>query len=284
LLKSTFKPFLDTDTCIDDAKFVLFGAPLDSTASFRSGYRFAPDAIREASQYLETYSLRTRSDLKDLAFADLGNLDLENNLGKDLDSIEGVTRELLGNYKFPVMIGGEHTITLSSIRALKPELVVVFDAHLDLRDVLFDKTLSHATHLRRALEEQDFTLIVIGVRAFSKEELNFADKIGVVMVTAQEIKRKKITSIADIINKEVSTIENVYLSIDMDVLDPSQAPGVGNPTPEGISVTDLIELIQGISPNKFRGFDLNEVSPYYDNGITAIQSAYILLETLYLIN
>ncbi len=200
-----------------------------------------------------------------------------------IDAIKQVANEIRRIGKIPVMLGGEHTITLGALRAVKPEAVVVFDAHFDLRDTLFNEKLSHATHLRRAYEELGFILIVLATRALSAEEIAYADKCGINTVTAQDVKRFGVEPVLEMLKDTLEGVESVYLSVDMDAVDPAEAPAVGNPSPEGISVTQLLDLVSGIVDKRLVGFDLNEVSPSYDSGLTAIQAAYVVIETLYMV-
>lgn len=283
LCKPVMQPFLDTTTPYEEARYVIIGAPLDSTASYRSGSRFAPDTIRLASQYMETHSARTGLDLKDVGLADAGNI-------RDLVDVEDALRrikEVVGvanqEGKLPVLLGGEHTVTLGALRALDPDLVVDFDAHLDLRDRLMGLELSHATFMRRAMEELNFRLVVVGCRAISKEELNFvgdyADRITI--VTAADIQKKGIDACISQVKMRLNSASSAYLSIDMDVVDPASAPAVGNPSPEGLSVTQVLDMINRVSGGRFIGFDLTEVTPHYDSGLTSTQAAYMVLEAIY---
>jgi arginase family enzyme len=198
-----------------------------------------------------------------------------------VENIQKVVKEIKALGKVPVMLGGEHTITLGALRALAPEAVVVFDAHLDLRDTLFEEKLCHATYLRRAYEEQEFKLIIVAARALSGEEIDFAEEKGATVITAQDIYRFGVDLVLEVIRDSLEGTESVYLSVDMDAVDPAEAPAVGNPSPEGIGITQLLDLITGVVDKRLIGFDLNEVSPNYDSGLTAIQAAYIVLETLY---
>lgn len=283
LCAPTLQPFLDTSATFEEAQYIIFGAPLDKTASQRSGSRFAPTAIRQASLYMETYSLRTGLDWGDVGVADIGDMRSLDEVDGALESIEGVAREILGAEKKPVMLGGEHTVTLGALRASKPDLVVDFDAHLDLRHRLFGLELSHATFMRRALEELDHKLVVLGCRAFSKEEREFVEtnKDRVEVVTAIDLLKEGADWGVEVVRSLMEGVSSAYLSIDVDVLDPAYAPAVGNPSPEGISVTMLLDIIAGVANTRFAGFDLTEVTPHYDSGLTAAQASYIILETIY---
>jgi agmatinase len=274
------QPFLDTTTPLEEAKYAFLGAPLDATASHRSGSRFAPDAIRRASLSMESYSLRSGLDTEDINIADLGNIPVLESV-EDLNKIEE-TLCMIGAGKIPVMMGGEHTVTLASLRALEPDLVVSFDAHMDLRDTLFGVKMSHGTFMRRAMEELDFELVLMGSRAVSREEMDYARaESRVNVVTSRDLSRGEPEAWREALIDRLTVASSVYVTIDMDVVDPASAPAVGNPSPEGIGVSMLLDLIQAVMGVKVVGLDLTEVSPHYDSGLTATQAAYLLLESVY---
>jgi len=283
LLRPVPELFFEKSGDPEDADYLLFGAPLDRTASYRGGSRFAPTAIREASQYMESYSVRTGLDWEDVKLVDIGDIAEVGEVESAVENIKRVVEEIGALGKLPVMLGGEHTITLGALRALHPAAVVVFDAHLDLRDTLFEERLCHATYLRRAHEIQGFRLVVVATRALSAEEIEYAEEKDVTVVTAQDVKRFGVEPVLGMIRDSLEGVESVYLSIDMDAVDPAEAPAVGNPSPEGIGVTQLLDLIAGVVDKRLVGFDLNEVSPNYDSGLTAIQATYVVLETLYMV-
>jgi agmatinase len=180
------------------------------------------------------------------------------------------------------MIGGEHTVTLASLRALEPDLVISFDAHMDLRDTLFGEKMSHGTFMRRAMEELDFDLVLMGSRSVSREEMDYARaESRVNVVTGRDLSRGDPEAWRRALMDRMTVASSVYITIDMDVVDPASAPAVGNPSPEGIGVSMLLDFIQACMGVKVVGLDLTEVSPYYDSGLTATQAAYILLESMY---
>ncbi len=230
---------------------------------------------------MESYSVRTGLDWDDLSLIDIGDVEA-GEVEPAVENIRRVVEEIKKMGKLPVMLGGEHTITLGALRALRPAAVVVFDAHLDLRDTLFEERLCHATYLRRAHEEQGFKLVIVAARAISAEEIEYANEKDITIVTAQDVKRFGVEPVLEMIKDTLKGAESIYLSVDMDAVDPAEAPAVGNPSPEGITVTQLLDLTVGVVDKRLVGFDLNEVSPSYDSGLTAIQAAYIALETLYL--
>jgi len=282
-LKPTLQPYMDQTRPYTESDYVIIGTPMDLTASYRRGTDKAPDAIRRESIYLESYSLRSGLDLDDIKLCDSGDIKATD-YPDWVNEIEQVVLRVSLDGKIPILLGGEHSITLGSLRALKPDLVISFDAHMDLRNKLFDEHDSHATFMRHAFEEQDFKLVLIGGRAFCQEELAYLEEYRdrIRLVTAQEILLGKFENTNSISNW-LEQSSSIYLTVDMDVLDPSQAPAVGNPSPEGITVTQLMNHITKLVNSKLVGFDINEVSPSYDTGLTSIQAAYILIETIYAI-
>jgi len=256
---------------------------LDLTASYRSGTRFAPNAIRQASTYMETYSPKTDLDLEDVSIADIGDLKDLGDVEGSLRNVEKLIRTIHDAGKIPAMMGGEHTVTLGALRALRPELVVDFDAHLDLRDELFGLKLSHATFMRRAFEELNTRVIFIRGRAFSREEFRFAEVNAdrLTILQSQDLQRNGLDSASSYLNNEIGSASSVYISIDMDVLDPAYAPAVGNPSPEGITIGALLDLLETVSGENVVGFDVTEITPYYDSGITAINGAHVILQAIY---
>lgn len=283
IFRPTLRPFMDTATPFDEARYVVFGAPLDATASQRSGSRFAPGALRQASLYMETYSLRTGLDLPDVSVADVGDLRGLESSEISLEKISKATRAISSSKKTPIMLGGEHTVTLGALRAVKPDLVVDLDAHMDLRDSLLGLRLSHGTFMRRAMEELDFKLIILGCRAVSREEVEFAEanEDRVAVVTAAELLRDRKDAGVEALRSWYDEASSTYISVDMDVVDPAQAPAVGNPSPEGIGVSTLLDLVSAYADERTMGLDLTEVAPHYDSGLTATQAAYVTLETIY---
>ena len=262
----------------DEASVVLFGAPFDGTTSFRPGTRFGSKAIRSESFGIETYSPYQDKDLEDLKIFDGGDLDLcFGNTNKVLRNIEDYTDKILKDSKMPVMIGGEHLVTLGSVRALvkkyKDLHVIQFDAHADLRDDYLGEKLSHASVMRRVLEViGDKKLYQYGIRSGEREEFYFA----------KEHSNLTKFGFGDFKN-EIKKLEGkpVYLSIDLDVLDPSELPGTGTPEAGGVSFKELIKAVIDVGKLNIVGFDIVELSPHYDNsGISTAAACKILRELL----
>ena len=267
----------------DQADYVVLGVPFDVTSTYRTGARFGPTAIREASLNIETYSFSTGVDVEDLKIHDLGDLHVTSDTEETLKRLEKVEGELLEAKKTPVLIGGEHTITLGAVRALKGRAfaVISFDAHLDLRNEYMNLKNSHTTFMRRLNEQvKPQKIVEIGTRAVCREELNYAKKSGVTFLTTNEIRKKGVEETAEKIGKLLSGIKTVYLSIDLDVLDPAFAPAVQNPEPNGICIHLFYELLEKVCDNRIVAFDVLEVAPNYDNGVSAIQAARTIFEVL----
>jgi agmatinase len=230
------------------AQYVVLGVPFDVTSTYRTGARFGPNAVRQASLNIETYSFRSGIDVEDLALHDLGNLHASTSPKRTVDMLELVVAEVLEAKKTPVVIGGEHTITLGVMKGLgdkaEKTAVVSFDAHLDLRKEFMGLTLSHTTFMRRINEEVKPTKIVeVGTRAVCKEELGYADGSGICFFTAQQIREEGTAKILQELKEELKPCENVYLTVDMDVLDPAFAPAVQNPEPEGLAIGYRVCLV-----------------------------------------
>jgi len=269
----------------EKADYIILGVPFDVTSTYRTGARFGPNAIRQASLNIETYSFRTGIDVEDLKLHDLGDLHISTDTEKTLERIEIVINDLLETGKTPATIGGEHTITLGVVKALRGRAsktaIVSFDAHLDLRSEFMGLKLSHTTFMHRINEKLNPGKIVeVGTRAVCKEELGYAKKAGIEFFTVKQIRKEGSQRIAKQLKEKLSRYKNDYLSIDMDVLDPAYAPAVQNPEPEGIETHTLFDILYSICDKRVAGFDVVEIAPNYDNGTSAIQAAKTIFEIL----
>jgi agmatinase len=196
-----------------------------------------------------------------------------------------VIKDLLEAEKTPAIIGGEHTITLGVMKGLGEKAsktaIVSFDAHLDLRNEFMGLKLSHTTFMRRINEKlKSGKIIEVGTRAVCKEELDYAKKAGIEFFTAQQIRKEGSKRIAEQLREKLARYKNVYLSIDMDVLDPAYVPAVQNPEPEGIETHTLFDILYGVCDKRVAGFDVVEIAPNYDHGVSAIQGAKTIFEVL----
>ena len=267
------------------AKYVVFGVPFDVTSTYRTGARFGPNAIRQASQNIETYSFRSCVDAQDLPLHDLGDLHVSTSPRKTVDMLKLVVEDLLAVKKVPVAIGGEHTITLGVLKGLGDKAaetaVVSFDAHLDVRKEYQGLTLSHTTFMRVINEEvKPAKIVEVGTRAVSKEELAYAEQAGIGFFTSHQIRKEGAAQITQQLKEELAPYKQVYLTVDMDVLDPAFAPAVQNPEPEGLETHTLLDILCALCDKRVVGFDVVEVAPVYDKGVSAVVAAKVMFEVL----
>jgi agmatinase len=268
----------------EEADYVVVGVPFDFTSTYRPGSKFGPLAIRNASLNVETYSMRTEIDVSEIKVCDLGDLHVAIDAEETLKRLKLVVEEIAGKKKTPIILGGEHTIAVGAVKAfksLKKLAILDFDAHMDLRQEYLGAKTMHATCMRRICDLiGPENVIQVGVRDVSNEEIVYAKKNGLSFFTATQVSNAH-ESMRKIIVDRLSGYEHIYVTVDMDVLDPSYAPAVGNPASEGINPSVILDMLQEVC-GKFNviGFDLVEVAPYYDSGITAIQAAHIIFEML----
>ena len=269
----------------EKARYVVLGVPFDVTSTFRTGARFGPNAIREASLNIETYSFRSGIDAEDLPLHDLGDLHVSTSPKRTVDMLKLVVEDILAAKKMPVAIGGEHTITLGIMKGLAAKAqktaLVSFDAHLDLRKEFMGLSLSHTTFMRVINEEvKPAKIIEVGTRAVCKEELAYAKKAGINYFTSQLIRKEGTAQITRRLKEELAPYENIYLTVDMDVLDPAFVPAVQNPEPEGIETHALLDIVCALCDKRVVGFDVVEIAPAYDQGTSAINAAKVIFEML----
>ncbi len=254
----------------------VFGIPFDSTCSYKPGTRFGPRAIRDAFKNIEYNSLNHSIDISNLSIKDLGNLRFTVNAEYMLDMAKKVSEEVMDK-GFTCILGGEHLITLGTFMATRDSALVIFDAHYDLRDEYNDTRYSHATFLRRIVEERGSDNILhIGARGFGYDELEFLNKTKI-----SSIRSKDIHNNARIVRDHISVLDReVYISIDLDVIDPAFAPGVGTPEPLGLTTKQFFDILSIFYDKRLKAFDIVELSPPYDNGSTAVLAAKIMLELM----
>jgi agmatinase len=267
---------------LEEARYVVVGVPYDHTSTYRSGSRFAPRAIREASLNIETYSLRTGIDIEDVPIHDVGDLHVVDDLTTTLDRLSKVMEDIMSAGKMPICIGGEHTISLGPIRSLPESTAVVsFDAHGDLRDEYGGGKFSHATVLRRTTDIVGTeAVIVCGVRALCKEEAELIQEKKIHHLTPWEIREMGIEKSGEAVKSFLKNFKHTYLTIDSDALDPAFAPGVANPEFNGLTPDELISLASIVANERLVGFDLVEVCPDYDTGATSVAAARIIFEVI----
>jgi len=261
----------------DDSEPVatVFGIPFDSTHSYKPGCRFGADAIRDSFNNIEVFHPELGIDLETANIEDLGNTRHTVVASEMIDMVKKITKELVAKQKQLFILGGEHSITYGTYPSFPKETgYVVFDAHYDLRDEFADIKLSHASYLRRIVEEHGAENILhVGARAFVAEELAFLKENNIKTITDKEIREGKGPQL---LKDHVSSFDSIYSSFDLDVLDPAFAPGVGNPEAAGITSRELFDLIDSFKDSKVTGVDIVELNPYHDNGATASLAAKIM--------
>lgn len=269
--------FIGFDNEFDESQIVLFGAPFDGTTSFRPGTRFAPNIMRNDSFGLETYSPYLDKDMEDYKMFDMGDLDFPfGNPEKVIDMIEEAADEIVSSSKIPFMIGGEHLVTLGSVKSVYkkyPNLHIIhLDAHADLREDYMGQKLSHATVLRRCHDFLgDGRIYQFGIRSGTKEEFHWAkDHVSMNPFNLDGLK-ETVEKLKD---------KPVYITIDLDVLDPSAFPGTGTIEPGGVSFKDLIEAFKLFNTlNNIVGMDAVELSPHYDqSGMSTAVACKVIRE------
>lgn len=256
--------------------FSIIGIPLDLTTSYRPGTRFAPHAIREASYGFEEYDLLSGRDLCNINFSDMGDLIISGPIERTIKEIEEAIDSISEMKLVPLIIGGEHLVTYPVVESLRKRIcdltVVVLDAHADIRDEYGGLKLSHATVMRRISEIIPHNrLFQFGIRSGSREEADYYRLTGIIY-------SHKFPD-DDFFNNLKG--QNVYVSIDIDVLDPAYAPGTGTPEPSGWRPEEVLLFIRKLKGITLTGFDIVEVSPPFDpSGITSIMAARIIREVL----
>ncbi len=277
-MEKNIHTFIGCDNEYDESKIVIFGAPFDSTTSYRPGTRFASSAMRNESFGIETYSPYQDKDLTDIKVFDGGDLELcFGSPESALNDIENFSAQILSDGKMPLMIGGEHLVTLGSVRAAAkkyPDLCIIhFDAHADLRDDYLGQKLSHACVMRRCHElVGDGNIFQFGIRSGDREEFIW----GREHVITNKFNFRGLEKLHEIIKNRP-----VYFTIDLDVLDPSCFPGTGTPEAGGVTFTELMLAVQTVSTMNTVAIDVNELSPALDqSGASTALACKLLREIL----
>jgi agmatinase len=270
--------FIGCEDEYEESKIVVFGAPFDSTTSYRPGTRFASSAIRSESFGIETYSPYQDKDLEDYYIFDGGDLELAfGDTKRALAEIERYIDKILYDKKLPLMIGGEHLVTLGAIRSMVKHYedlhIIHFDAHTDLREDYLGVSLSHATVMRRCHDlVGDWRIYQFGIRSGEREEFNWAEN----HVHTQKFSFETLDEAVEALQGKA-----VYFTLDLDVLDPGVFPGTGTPEAGGVSFKELLEAIHKVSELQIVGADMNELSPVYDQtGASTALACKVLRELL----
>ena len=262
-----------------DVSAIVYGVPFDSTHSFRPGTRFGPDAIRLAFNNIEVFSNKFNIDLESIGIEDLGNTRHTVVASEMIDMVGKITEELIQKDTQLFILGGEHSLTYGTYMRFPKDIgYIVFDAHYDLRDEYEDIKLSHAAYLRRIIEQRGAENIIhVGARSFAREELEFKLEHNVKTVTDKDIRDGKGPKL---VKDAISTFDKMYLSVDLDVLDPAFAPGIGNPEALGITSRELFDMVCAMEEKQIRCMDIVELCPPYDNGATASIAAKLMAEVI----
>ncbi|MCU7557844.1 agmatinase [Macrococcus capreoli] len=270
--------YMSCEASFEEATTVIYGAPFDGTVSNRPGTRFAADAIRSESYGLETYSPYLNKDLEDVNIIDTGDVDITiGNKVKVLEELEDTARTILNAGKLPFMIGGEHLVTLGPFHAVHekyPDVVLVqLDAHTDLRDDYMGEPLSHATVVRRIHDiTGDNRIYQYGIRSGTKEEFDWSD-------THTTLEKFSIDTLKDLPGLIGDT--PVYVTIDLDCLDPSIFPGTGTPEPGGLTYKELEPAFKVFEQLNVVAADIVELSPPYDHsGVSNAVAAKVARELM----
>ena len=273
--------FIGCDADYDQAKLVIYGAPYDSTTSFRPGARFGPAAIRHESFGLETYSPYQDRDLTDCQVFDSGDLELSFGSPRaPLDDIRARAEEILADGKFPLLVGGEHLVTLGAVEAVfarHPDLEIIhFDAHADLRQDYLGVTLSHACVLRRCHDlVGDGKIHQFCIRSGDREEFRFARQ-------HTDLHPFDFEGLEELTDRLAKAGTPVYFTIDLDCLDPSVFPGTGTPEAGGVTFPQLLNAIRLVSRTHLVGADVNELAPMLDQSGASTATACKVVRELIL--
>ena len=280
MLGKNIETFIGCDCEYDKAQIVLFGAPFDSTTSFRPGARFGSSAMRHESFGLETYSPYQDKDLTDYAVFDSGDLELcFGSAESALADIEERTEQILKDGKLPLLLGGEHLVTLGAVRAVAkqyPDLHIIhFDAHADLREDYLGAKLSHACVMRRCHDLLgDGRIHQFCIRSGERAEFEFAKE-------HTNMHKFGFHGLAELIRELREENIPVYFSIDLDCLDPSVFPGTGTPEAGGVTFMQLLDAIRQVATANVVGADVNELAPMLDaSGVSTATACKVLRELL----
>lgn len=274
--------FADARASWDEAQFVIVGVPFDRTTSFRPGARFGPDAIRQQSYTFESYDLETGVDLSEVPIHDLGNTDQFGNAQQMVDGVRAEIRPIFAAGKIPIVFGGDHACSPPVVEAHpEPESlgVLYLDAHMDFRSEYLGDPRSHGCSSRRIVERVGArNVVVFGVRSVSKQEMDDNRTVGMSYVTAHEIAAEGVASAMQRALNMLKT-DRIYITLDIDAIDPSYAGATGTPEPFGLTPRDVKYAIGQAAP-RLAGLDIMEVSPPWDTGNTSGLAARLAREAI----
>lgn len=280
MIDRNIETFIGCDSTYEEADIVLYGAPFDSTTSFRPGARFGSSAMRHESFGLETYSLYQDKDMEDVSVCDTGDLELcFGSAEAALYDIEDRASQILKDGKLPILIGGEHLVTLGAVRAVykeHPDMHIIhFDAHADLRDDYLGVKLSHACVIRRCHDlVGDNRIHQFCIRSGERAEFQFA-------ADHTDMHPFNFNGLAELVAELKETGAPVYFSIDLDCIDPSAFPGTGTPEAGGVTFMELLQAILLVSQTNVVAADVNELAPMLDiSGVSTATACKVLRELI----
>ena len=277
--------FADAEADFKDARFVICGIPYDATVSFRHGTRYGPKWIRQAAWNCEQFNIRNRVNLTDIPIHDMGDLTEVTDLHADkmFDVVHQAARKIVQANKFPLFLGGEHSTIPPVIHAVKekyPDLgVIQLDAHLDYRRDYHGTINNHACAMKRTADAvSPQKMVGIGIRSVEAEEYERATREGFKFYTAYDVNRM---GFAQALNEALDHLntKHIYITLDIDGIDPAYAPGTGTPEPFGLTPWDVLRTITRTA-DRLVGFDINEVAPAWDTGQTAALAAKLCREVM----
>ena len=265
--------FADADAEYSSADYVLFGVPFDGTTSFKAGCRDAPLAIRQVSYNIETYLPFYDLEMTDISVHDMGDMYVECLPDLMVEQVADAVSDLIKDEKVPIMMGGEHSVTIGAVQTLKPKWYVVCDAHLDMQDEYRGSPFNHDCVTARVSEAVE-NIVIIGARSGCKEEFEYARE-NYHLYTADDVEERGIRAVLDEVSELIGD-DSLYLSIDADAIDCCLTPGLGTPEPFGLTPKDVRAVIRRLAKNAV-GFDYVEVLPN-DQGQTAMVAAHMIRE------
>ncbi len=258
--------YASANTSYEEASYVYLGAPFEATTSFRKGTKFAPQRVRELSYGSESYHPEADVDVSEEGVHDAGDMDVWNDVEDWLSYADARLSDLVEDGKTPVVVGGEHTVSVAGARAADIDCFVVFDAHLDLKPEFQGERFSHACVSRR-VHEEDVDVVIVGGRAGSREEYRYAERDGVTVLPADELD-------VDDLRSKTSGFDRPYVSVDVDVLDVGYAPDVGTPEAYGLSPHEVRDGIRTLASDA-AAFDVVEARPSQDDASSAYAAAWL---------
>ena len=265
--------FADADAEYSSADYVLFGVPFDGTTSFKAGCRDAPLAIRQVSYNIETYLPFYDLEMTDVSVHDMGDMYVECLPDLMVEQVADAVNDLMKDEKVPIMMGGEHSVTIGAVQTLKPKWYVVCDAHLDMQDEYRGSPFNHDCVTARVSEAVE-NIVIIGARSGCKEEFEYARE-NYHLYTADDVEERGIRAVLDEVSELIGD-DSLYLSIDADAIDCCLTPGLGTPEPFGLTPKDVRAVIRRLAKNAV-GFDYVEVLPN-DQGQTAMVADHMIRE------